>query len=247
MYPNEDALRIWQEWQNSIPGESLIESEFETIERLGSSLYGRLLVQMGRYGHDSLRPRLVGIRRYLLIDSFGSLSPSIVTHADGLAIATDSVNVVYMPHTLELVRDPHAVLREADRILIPDGRLVISVFNSFSLHGLWLLFAKGRYPWAYRFFSRHRLQDWLSLLGFEVEKIESLCFRPPLRSKTLFHKLSIMETMGARYWPMASGVFVIVAVKRTIPLNPLTIPWRSQKAFMPGRIAEPSARIDSGV
>jgi SAM-dependent methyltransferase len=55
---------------------------------------------------------------------------------DALPFPNQSLDLVLLPHTLELARDPHDTLREVERVLVPEGRVVIVGFNPASLWGL---------------------------------------------------------------------------------------------------------------
>ena len=52
-----------------------------------------------------------------------------------LPFEAQSVDLIVMPHTLEFTSDPHRLLREAERVLMPEGQLIILGFNSLSLWG----------------------------------------------------------------------------------------------------------------
>jgi ubiquinone/menaquinone biosynthesis C-methylase UbiE len=52
-----------------------------------------------------------------------------------LPFAANSIDLAVMPHVLESHDNPHQILREVERILIPDGQLVITGFNPLSLWG----------------------------------------------------------------------------------------------------------------
>jgi ubiquinone/menaquinone biosynthesis C-methylase UbiE len=55
---------------------------------------------------------------------------------DALPFDSASLDLVVLPHTLELASDPHQTLREVERVLVPEGRVVIVGFNPASLWGL---------------------------------------------------------------------------------------------------------------
>ena len=61
---------------------------------------------------------------------------------DSLPFASDSIDAIFLPHTLELVEDPYAVLREAERVLCAEGCLMICGFNPLSGWGARRLFAQ---------------------------------------------------------------------------------------------------------
>jgi SAM-dependent methyltransferase len=105
----------------------------------------------------------------------------MVSAPDALAIAADSIDAVLLPHTLELADDPHAVLREVDRILRPDGNLVVLGFNPWGWWGLrHAVSRQGFPPGAQRMISDGRLCDWLRLLEFRIHHSCFYYFVPPL-------------------------------------------------------------------
>jgi SAM-dependent methyltransferase len=161
-----------------------------------------------------------------------------------LPIATDSVDVVFLPHVLDFVADPHQLLRETERILIPEGRLLVFGLNPWGLWGLWKLLRQrsGKLPWCGQFVSQRRLNDWLSLLGFEVEVNEPVMFRPPLHNETVMNNLEFLERLGRRLWPALSNGYVVQAVRRVSNLTPVEPGWKKRPAVFAGGAIEPSAR-----
>ena len=131
-----------------------------------------------------------------------------------------------LPHTLERARDPHQVLREVERVLLPEGRVVIVGFNPASLWGLRQRFGHVRRFFAPRrrgalflpgegeILAYRRLRDWLRLLSFEVEAGRFGCYRAPVRSQKWLDRLAWMEHSGERWWPLFGAVYFVVAVKR---------------------------------
>ena len=89
-----------------------------------------------------------------------------------------------LAHVLEFEPTPHEALREAQRVLVPEGHVVIAGFNPWSLMGIWraVLHRSGVTPWSGDFLGLSRLEDWLALLSFDVTQVESLFFRPPFKS-----------------------------------------------------------------
>jgi len=141
-----------------------------------------------------------------------------------LPFAAKSVDACLLAHTLSWCSDPHRLLREADRVLIDDGWLIISSFNPISLLGLCKLvpFVRKKAPFNSRMFTTMRLLDWLSLLNFEVLHRRSIQVLP-------WHKQG--GKMLTTHLPALGTMQVIVARKRTVPLtlNPL----KNRKAKKP--------------
>ncbi|MET0004908.1 MAG: class I SAM-dependent methyltransferase [Candidatus Thiodiazotropha sp.] len=160
-----------------------------------------------------------------------------------LPLASDSVDGVVLPHTLDFTADPHQVLREVERVLIPEGKVLLCGFNPWSQWGLWRLLRlrSATIPWCGHFFSGKRIQDWFSLLGFELEEVVYLHFRPPVSNSPIMHRLAFMERLGKRIYPLFGGVYVILAVKREVTMTPLRSKWRVKKRVLP-TAAEPTMR-----
>lgn len=145
---------------------------------------------------------------------------------DALPFDSQSLDLVVLPHALELARDPHLALAEVERVLMPEGKVVIVGFNPASLWGLRQVSGRlarrvgmgsrdGLFlPTAGEFIGYRRLRDWLRLLSFEVEEGRFGCYRPPLRSDQWLARYGWMETAGDRWWPVFGAVYLLVAVKR---------------------------------
>lgn len=123
-----------------------------------------------------------------------------------------------MPHTLEFTSDPHRLLREAERVLMPEGQLVITGFNSLSLWGMRQSFGKMAnrpfVPSVRDQIAFIRLKDWIKLLGFDLERGRFGCYRPPLSSDKWLARHAFMEAAGDRWWPIFGAIYMVTAVKR---------------------------------
>ncbi len=151
---------------------------------------------------------------------------SLHCYFEALPFPDASIDLVVLPHALELARDPHQTLREVERVLVPEGRVVIAGFNPASLWGLrqraghlqrGLGFGRDQslyLPRSGEFIGYWRLRDWLRLLSFEVEAGRFGCWRPPVRSEQWLQRFAWMDRVGDRWWPVLGAVYFLVAVKR---------------------------------
>ena len=238
-------------WFEELPGGLLLQQETAVLERMLADLFGYYLVQIGRTGLCAGTTESCRIRTRLMLDmGRGEAAGPLDIRCDPLQlpIAADSVDVVVLPHTLDFARDPHRLLREVERVLIPEGRVILFGLNPWSLWGMWRLVRKqsGKIPWCGRFLSQRRVQDWLQLLGFEVEMTEMLMFRPPLRNEAVLQHLRFLEEGGRRFWPPLAGAYAIRAVQRVPNLTSLKPAWKRPAAIFGGRMIKPTTRSTSG-
>jgi SAM-dependent methyltransferase len=179
-----------------------------------------------------------------------TMKVSLITDAAALPFAAASLDLVVLPHTLELSADPHQVLREVERVLVPEGRVVISGFNPGSLWGLRqgrarlgermgvsVLGASNLFlPDAGDFIGPWRLRDWLRLLSFELESDRYGCYRPAMKTDKWLQRTAWMDRAGARWWPIFGAVYFVVAVKRVRGMRLLGPAWKPRRAASPAPV-----------
>ena len=239
----EDSRRGMHEWAQTAPGHWLQAEEVACLGEVLPTLFGYHLLQVGDFypqdcltsskiSHRILMDEWLGVTEPGKADQGHSRSHPVQASPESLPIATDSLDVVILPHTLEFTEYPHQILREADRILIPEGHVVVLGFNPWSLWMLWRLVLgwRGRPPWCGRFISQTRLRDWLQLLGFDIIQSHHYFFRPPLRHQATMKRLRFMERLGQRWWPALGGGYLLVARKRVVTLTPVRPRWRPSRA-----------------
>lgn len=230
-------------WLQSPPGRYLLAWEQAQLDLAVTDLFGFHALQLGLGELEALRANRMP-HRWVASDSLrepeplplppvddalATLLPMLPGHAllcdfDALPLTNQCMDLVVLPHTLELARDPHDTLREVERVLRPDGRVVIVGFNPASLWGLRQRAGRLRQrlggegplylPSAGDFIGYGRVRDWLRLLGFEVERGRFGLWRPPFGSERGLARMAWLETAGARGWPVLGAVYLIEAVKR---------------------------------
>lgn len=222
------------EWYQLGVGSRLIEAESNELSDLLSKLCGYHLVFLGDPGLASLVKMSLISHRILVnpeirtqLDSLSSLQGDI----DALPLRSDSVDVVVLSHTLEHSANPHEILREAHRILIPEGHVVITGFNPFSLWGIWHAFQQFREktPQSGKMLGINRTRDWLKLLNFQITGGRMFYFRPPIERENIDQKLRFLENWGQNCWPFLGGAYTILAVKRVVPLTPVRARWKAEQ------------------
>jgi SAM-dependent methyltransferase len=242
------AIIDWPAWTDSPPGRYVLEWEQTQLDRVVSDVFGYHALQLGLPQLDALRENRMPCRGLVLDAASGASAPYAfprgLTHTgirDGsshgpaglpapagrsavwcdlldLPFEAQSVDLIVMPHTLEFTSDPHRLLREAERVLMPEGQLIILGFNSLSLWGARQSVGKmtGRpfVPAAVDLIAFTRLKDWIKLLGFDLERGRFGCYRPPLASDQWLARYGFMEAAGDRWWPIFGATYMIKAIKR---------------------------------
>ena len=134
--------------------------------------------------------------------------------------AAESLDLVVLPHTLERSADPHACLREVERVLIPDGQVLILGINPWSLWGRPLMRARtqarqdGLPSWPVQPIAPRRLRDWLHLLGFEIQLQRFAGWTPTWRSERWVQRCAWMDVLGRHWSPFLGGAYLLLATKR---------------------------------
>lgn len=243
----QDVAEGMREWFGQQPGRAYLQQEKAALHDLLPKLFGYYLIQLGMAGalDDAMEECRVGSCLVLGADeSSAPVRLDAQINFPQLPIATESVDAVLLPHTLDFSPSPHQVLREAERILIPDGRIIISGFNPWSVWGMYklLLQRKGKVPWCGQFISQYRLQDWLRLLNFSVEITKPVMYRPPLKSEAMLERLLFLEKANPKYFSMVSAGYVVQAVKRVTTFTPVRPGWKKRSKVVRGKLLEPTTR-----
>lgn len=229
--------------------------EQQQIDRAVGDLFGFHAVQLGLPQVEGLAQNRMPHRWVALDRPFappaaaddatpappaGAVIPrALLTDFDALPFETQSLDLVVLPHTLELARDPHQALREVERVLVPDGRVVVVGLNPASLwwlqqrvSGLCMRMGFGRsvLPDTGDLIGYWRLRDWLRLLSFDIEHGRFGCYRPAARTELWLDRFRWIEPWGDRWWPVLGAVYILVAVKRVRGMRLIGPAWKRQKA-----------------
>ncbi len=252
---NREARAQLRRWYQQPLGQGVLQHERELLAQLLPGLFGYHLLQLGdTLGIEHLAASRISHRMVMLDDSHQSSRANATLagleylqgYAASLPLASDSLDVVLLPHQLEYAREPHQLLREVDRVLIPEGHLVLLGFNPWSLFGVRRLLQGWRdeAPWSGHFYTPLRLKDWLSLLGFDTVLLRHYFHRPPLQHPATMSYLHRMESLGQRLWPPLGGGYLLVAKKRVATMTPIKPRWRTARSLINVGLAEPTARRD---
>jgi len=200
-------------WFESAPGRYLLEWEQACFDAAVADVFGYHSLQVGMPLLDGLRANRMQ-HRWLALDEWPEAGPDaqqggrpdLLAHAVALPFPDNSLDLVLLPHALELSHDPHSALREVARVLVPEGRVVITGLNPVSM------------------------RDWLKLLNFELGAMQYGCWRPAVRTQHWLDRYAWMDGVGARLWPILGAAYFIVGIKRVHGMRLLEPAWRSTRA-----------------
>lgn len=220
------------QWLSTPAGQYVQQWEQEKISSIVANVFGFHAVQVGLPGWDLLEANRIPYKgRSHSYSEAGNLHPGAALYADpeNLPFDSQSIDLLILPHVLECSNSPHQVLREAERVLVPEGKVVISGFNPWSLWGL-----HERIPGldpimpipAHMQVSLARLKDWFKLLSFELDRGNFGCYAPPCETERWLHRWSFMEAAGDRWWPICGSMYVVSAVKRVACMRLVGPEWK---------------------
>lgn len=272
---HDESILGWGSWLQGPSGRCLLQWEQARLDHAVADTFGFHALQLGLPSLEALRANRMphrwvasaALHEPELEMALPAPEPGITTQPpeaplalhcdfDALPFPSHSIDLVVLPHTLELARDAHLTLREVERVLVSEGRLVITGFNPASLWSLRQGLGRvrrgvglGRHRTPYlppaNPLGYWRLRDWLKLLGFEIEAGRFGVYRPPFGSEAWLDRFGWMDRVGDRWWPVFGAAYMLVAVKRVRGLRLVGLARRERRrtqaapAVVSSRDAEP--------
>jgi len=238
----------------------MIESQRQYLSKWYATLRGQVFAEKLQ---EALTPWLEGIFGYHAVQ-LGHLPPSIslldssrINHKivadypqegdlrcqpEALPFAADSVDLLIVAHCLEYSSDPHAVLRELERVLVPEGRVVIIGIDPWTFWGAWQMLKRSSYP----LYTQGRIKDWLAVLGFEYQRSQLLSMLNLRIPKSLSQSTKTAQLANVLAANIAGG-YLMLAQKRVTTITPIKPRWERRPRLTGGRLVEPAARTSSNL
>lgn len=240
---SEKPIIALASWLDTPAGSYVRAWEQARLDALTSDIFGFNALQVGLPQIDALRSNRMP-NKWLSDTQMpnkardGSRPPVVVVHDFAeLPFASQSLDLVVLPHVLEFAAEPHQVLREVERVLIPEGQVIITGFNPASL---WAARQTcGRLSGAHflpphvEFISMPRIKDWMKLLNLGVNRGYFGCYAPPFTREKWLDRFSFMEQAGERWWPYLGAIYMVQAIKRVKGMRLIGPAWNKQMAQVP--------------
>lgn len=239
MHLDVTELRAFYETPLGRIARQIVSAEIRSV---WPSVKGDRLVGLG-HATPFLRPYLPEAERVLAImPAAGGVihwpreGPNVtaLAYEDELPLPDNSVDRLLLVHVLESARDPFGVLREAWRVLVPSGRILVIVPCRTG-------------PWARadhtpmglgRPYSRFQLCHLLESAWLEPTTVRRVLFVPPTHRRFVLGSAGAWERLGRRFTPGLAGLLVIEAQKTLVRGLPVKEP-RGLKIFVPGLAPAP--------
>ena len=247
------------EWFQTPPGQYVLAWERAQFDAAVADVFGYYAWQVGLADWNLLRANRMPFKGCV-----GTEAPApehaeawqarvVLAQPEALPFESQSVDLLVLPHAFECTAEPHNVLREVERVLVPEGRVVISGFNPWARARM-----PGMEPWLPQppssQVSLPRLKDWFKLLSLEVKQSHFGCYAPACRSEKWLRRWGFLESAGARWWSLGGAVYLVSAVKRVPGMRiigpawktpasaPAPLPsWSTARPTKTGRAPEPAA------
>ncbi len=222
-------------WYTSPLGLYLLEQIKTRLNSFLSTSFGYHALQLGCVSQSVELMEQCRVNHVFRLGQ-GEHGQQILIDSRSFPVASDSTDLVVLMHALSQSKDPHAILREVNRVLIPDGKLIIIDFNPVSFWGLRHLFQGwlDDAPWAGHYYTAGRLKDWANLLGFDQLHHYKCGYALPFNYQKLIVKSRILRKFSERWLKFSAVLNLMVFEKNTIPLIPVRKRWVKRQILAPG-------------
>lgn len=229
------------EWLTTGLGSDLLSAEQALFTGVAEGVFGEFGLQLGCWGPLNAFTSTMRTQRTGVVVSRPVQGASLVSAPHQLAVQSDSVDFLLLPHTLDRCDRPQATLREAARVLRSDGQLVILAFKPGGLWGLRRLWPGTTYPPAtQQLIAERHLTDWLELLDFRIMARQRYFFRWPWQQAAR-NSNNTYQNWGERFWPELAACYLLRAQKRLQTLTPVRPAWSRPKRV--ATLVKPSTRV----
>jgi SAM-dependent methyltransferase len=230
------SISALEQWFETPLGRQLLTEEQRILDKELSCMFGYHLMQLSINRHI----RLFEDSRICHCFSIGTGSPgadsdvAAYSSLDALPLEDESVDVTILHHVLEFSHNPHQVLREASRVTIPRGYLIIFGFNPISPMGMVKpiaqLFSKSPI-WKRNSLRKGRITDWLQFLDCNTLRTLDGIYNLPLQRRN-YLAYSARINQSLQHWGVPFGNFYcLVARKDRGCLTPIRPDWSRQPRF----------------
>jgi SAM-dependent methyltransferase len=237
------------DWLSSALGRQLLQAEGEILRGLLDDVFGLELLQLGAWGASRALLSQARTRRQTVVAPGAArdsgFEVDVLAELSQLPIQTATIDAVLLPHTLEFEADPHAIVREADRVLTGEGQLIVLGFRPMSLWGLRAAASREGYPQGLKqMLGMGRVRDWLELLGYEVVLQKRYLYSRPWGTGSVDASPRRILRRGL-FNPLPSAAWLLKARKHVYRMTPMRHRFFRERRRVFGQMPEPVKRNPS--
>lgn len=240
------VISSWQKYLRKFETFGLSEKQFEVVKNklqpVLSGIFGYNALLYSSRAKDMVFAHL-SILNSTVISRHQEQSDLICLYEE-LPIASDCVDLVVLPEILQYSHNPHQILREVERVLIPEGHIILLLPNPISGQCInnWLIALLTNNKTKTKSIGRLRLNDWFRLLGLEVTAEIPICIsEEKLKQENSNAWTNKIFQLGYEYF---AGYYIIIAKKKVSTMTPIRPSWRRNKKLVNPRLTEPTVRTD---
>ena len=211
-------FRSLDDWFYTSVGKKVSYAIINEIGQLFENFLGKNILQIGSCGLNHLTEKFHYHHQLILTPFTLSQGQQIVSDMLTIPLEKNSVDCVIAPFSIEIIRDVNHTLFEFDRVLKPEGFLIIVGINPWSLWGAaYKLGLLDQLSHALRkLYSSLTLKRILSHHDYQQVSHSNFYYIPPIFNEVYLGKLEFMNQIGKMLWPFPSAFYCLV-MKKVIP------------------------------
>lgn len=224
---NWQQLRIWLTTEL---GQYIVQQETNNLSTILAAGFGSNILIIGEpnfcvitSGVEQQYKNLIKFNIHPVIDASNQLKNTICISArqDKLPIGSDSMDIVILPHALEMLDNSYEIITESYRVLKPGGKIIVIGFKPYGIWYIWKIIASifKVAPWRNIFISPYKIIKMLVSLGMEEYKVFQYCCNLPINSKKVLNKLLFLEKINTQFFRFGN-IYTICASKRVAAITP---------------------------
>lgn len=248
-YKQKSQYGLLRDWSQSSYGQKLLKLQNKELMSLLPRFHGMCMVEVSPFELD-IEKQALSVQNIFKVKLPESPVQDfdVICEPDYLPFRENSVDILSLIHGLDIYDNPHQQLRDASRVIVPNGYLIIQGYNPVSLWGLGRLAMGWRkaMPWTSRFISPSRIKDWLTILDFHVESISYQGYFWPVDLKMIDIGFKPLEAVGS-WVPNPFGASYTLVARKLV--GGMTHIRPNRKVLIPKgvRVPSPSAKISGRV
>lgn len=240
------------EWYRGPYGKALLDAQKKTIEHELGGYFGYHLMQL------SIMPEYKFYDTSRINHRF-SISPlanerrenaEACSDLESLPLPDECIDVCILHHTLDFAANPQQVLKEAARVTVPRGYIVLMGFNPVSVSGCikpFAHFASATPIWKRQSLRVRRLKDWLAFLDFSALDVRYGAYSVPINNEKYLRNTRLIERTFTKTNIPIGGTYCIFARKDKVGLTPLKPAWDNSTKGLMDAVPLPKRAISSGM